>query len=245
MKNWRKIKRKISFVFKILSFLTVFLLLISLVVYFLTGDFFKITYLNCTKENHPCTDKEKSFFLDLIGENIFLLDSNKIVKALKKTFPKIDKLKIKKQLPNKVLIELTERKSLAGIAFDKKNCYLVDQYGYVLEKTKTCPKTKPKIVLKNIKTNFKLNEEIKEPGLKAGLLVVKLMKDNFLLLNGLVVDSDQRLTLDLSENVTATLSVQKDISLQVDSLQFILRQSKIEGDLPSYIDLRFDKPVIR
>ena len=71
------------------------------------------------------------------------------------------------------------------------------------------------------------------------------MKDNYVLLEKLVVAPEERITLLLTEGVIASLSAKKEIYSQVDSLQFILRQSKIEGELPRFIDLRFDKPVVK
>jgi hypothetical protein len=265
MKLWKKIKRKrktknkkkqakvfrpkpskyLVLTFKTLTSLAVFLFLVGLLIYFLTGDYFKIAYINCTKKDLPCSDKEKSFFLDFIGENIFLLDSNNETESIKKNYPKIESLEVRKELPNKVYITIKEREAFAAVTFDQKYWYLIDRSGYILEKKETYPKSKPKIILKNSHSSFKPDQELNQDGLSAGLFILELIKDNFLLFDRLVVDSNERITLFLSEGVVATLSAQKEVAPQVDSLQFILRQSKIEGDLPSFIDLRFNKPVVR
>lgn len=49
----------------------------------------------------------------------------------------------------------------------------------------------------------------------------------------------------LSGNLHVFLNKEEEISKQVASLQYILNRSKIEGKLPSIIDLRFDKPVLK
>jgi len=49
----------------------------------------------------------------------------------------------------------------------------------------------------------------------------------------------------LSGNLHVFLSKKEEISRQVASLQYILNRSKIEGKIPSIIDLRFDKPVLK
>ena len=77
--------------FKTFVSLFIFVLLITSVIFFLTGDYFKITDISCEKEKLPCSEKERSFFLDLIGENIFLLDTRKIIKSIKSSHPKIEK----------------------------------------------------------------------------------------------------------------------------------------------------------
>ncbi len=62
-------------------------------------------------------------------------------------------------------------------------------------------------------------------------------------------------TLDLSEgkkviatfsgDLTVIFSREKDFHFQVASLQFILWRAKIEGKSPFFVDLRFDKPVVK
>jgi hypothetical protein len=49
----------------------------------------------------------------------------------------------------------------------------------------------------------------------------------------------------LSGNLHVYLKKDEEIPRQVASLQYILNRSKIEGKLPSIIDLRFDKPVLK
>lgn len=49
----------------------------------------------------------------------------------------------------------------------------------------------------------------------------------------------------LSGNLHIFLKKDEEIPKQVASLQYILNRSKIEGKLPSIIDLRFDKPVLK
>lgn len=58
-------------------------------------------------------------------------------------------------------------------------------------------------------------------------------------------EGDNYLEATLSGNLYIILNKDEDILRQVASLQFILNRSKIEGKIPSKIDLRFDKPVIK
>lgn len=48
----------------------------------------------------------------------------------------------------------------------------------------------------------------------------------------------------LSSGVAVTFSQEKDLALQVASLQLILQRFKIEGKTPKKIDLRFNKPIV-
>ena len=71
---------------------------------------------------------------------------------------------------------------------------------------------------------------------------------NLLQMSGLGVETikslDNSFEATISGNLTVLFSKEIEYALQVASLQFILERSKIEGKIPSKIDLRFDKPVL-
>jgi len=50
--------------------------------------------------------------------------------------------------------------------------------------------------------------------------------------------------VSMAGNLNVIFSKEKDYTDQIASLQFILERSKIEGKVPSKIDLRFSKPVL-
>ena len=50
--------------------------------------------------------------------------------------------------------------------------------------------------------------------------------------------------VDLASGISVFISSKKDLSLQVSSLQAILKQLTIEGKEAKSIDFRFDKPII-
>ena len=59
-----------------------------------------------------------------------------------------------------------------------------------------------------------------------------------------VVASGSSYLVTLKDGGQVLLSPQKDISVQISSLQFILSRLTMEGKLFSQLDLRFDKPII-
>lgn len=61
-------------------------------------------------------------------------------------------------------------------------------------------------------------------------------------LDGLTLGENEHVAT-LSGNTTVLFSSKKNLKSQVASLQFIISRSKIEGKIPSKIDLRFEKPV--
>lgn len=75
-------------------------------------------------------------------------------------------------------------------------------------------------------------KQIKEFAFKEGLKLV------------LVERSERALMTKFSSGLTCVFSLEKNLESQLASLQFILWRSKIEGEYPTKVDLRFDKPVI-
>ena len=55
----------------------------------------------------------------------------------------------------------------------------------------------------------------------------------------------RKLVATFSGNLTVIFSKEKDFDFQVTSLQFILWRAKIEGNKPFFVDLRFDKPIVK
>lgn len=58
------------------------------------------------------------------------------------------------------------------------------------------------------------------------------------------VVSPREIEVWLEEGILILFNSEKDVDIQLDSLQLILSRAKIEGKTIKKIDLRFDKPVI-
>jgi len=56
--------------------------------------------------------------------------------------------------------------------------------------------------------------------------------------------SPREIEVWLEDEVLILFNGEKDVGVQLDSLQLILSRAKIEGKTIKKIDLRFDKPVI-
>jgi hypothetical protein len=64
-------------------------------------------------------------------------------------------------------------------------------------------------------------------------------------LKSLDLSSEKKVIATFSGDLTVIFSREKDFHFQVASLQFILWRAKIEGKSPFFVDLRFDKPVVK
>lgn len=109
-----------------------------------------------------------------------------------------------------------------------REAFLLDEEGVLFSGT-TSATLKIYSSEKNI--NFKnilaILNKIKIFGIEVGETVVAQ--------NSLTINSMPKIVLDLD----------RDLSLQIASLQLILQQAKIDGEAAEFIDLRFDKPVVR
>jgi hypothetical protein len=64
-------------------------------------------------------------------------------------------------------------------------------------------------------------------------------------LKSLDLSDGKKMIATFSGDLTVIFSREKDFHFQVASLQFILWRAKIEGKSPFFVDLRFDKPVVK
>jgi hypothetical protein len=240
----KKIRRHLLFTFKSFISLVVFLLLIGGVIFFFRSDYFKINSLSCEKDGLPCSEKERALFVDMLGANIFLIESHKIIQSVKDNHPPIKQVTIEKKLINKVFVKLVERKELMGLTTNGKDWFIIDDEGFIFRQVYQQPKNLPLVYFENNAINLEINHYLDGEQKTSLLSIFRAMEDNFIFLGKVVVGPHETITLFLGEGAIASLSARKKITSQVDSLQFILRQSKIEGNMPSRIDLRFDKPVV-
>lgn len=78
---------------------------------------------------------------------------------------------------------------------------------------------------------------------KVGQLTDGLKKNN-IEYSSVHLEKDNAIVVKLKEGGVVTFSSQKDIILQIASLQYILSHLTMEGKLFTRLDLRFEKPVI-
>ncbi len=241
--KFRKFLTKVQSFVKFSAMLAIVFGLIALFIYLLKADFLKVKWLECeTNDGQMCQEKEIIFLDDLKGKNIFSLNPSKEEAELKKELLWIKQIKIKKRPPNKLLIVITHREPIVIFSKDEKVWYICDEEGFIFSKTTKKPNDLLTFFLPadfSIDLGDKVDFRLEFP-----IELVKTLKNEFIFIDKGYFDFPN-LTLFLDHSRTASLSAEKPVDVQVGSLQFILRQSKIEGKLPGSIDLRFSKPVIK
>ena len=204
-------------------------------------DLLKVQQISCQINDTNCPGEIWTDLMALsLGKNIFSFPIESINLQIKNSYPQIDKIKIKKNLPSRVDFNLTSRQPQVAISGEK--FHLVDFQGVVIEKSETSGEY-PLIFLEpemNLKVGEKFNQkEVLETieaivGLRLRLIEPKLAK----------IISFSSVDIWLKDDTQLIISLKKEISSQLDSLQLIYQRAKIEGKKLKQIDVRFDKPII-
>lgn len=245
----RNSKRK-SWLWKII-FLFLLIIFFLLIYISLKANIFSIRFVDLKRENVECLNEGRIKDLSL-GKNIFLINEKNISDEIKKDFICVKSISFSKILPDKLNLDILGRRPVAQLMMSNSEAsasslieniatpsaqgeaYLLDEEGVVFSKGNL---DSPNIYIlsKNIDLGFEDN-------------YLKILK---------ILDNSRKLQLDIKQsyvlnNLLIINSVPKIIfkldfplDLQIASLQLILKVAKIDNKELEFIDLRFDKPVIK
>ena len=250
--NWKRL-------LKILGFI-LFLVLIG---FWLKSDFWQVKKVDCQFNQLNCNAEIASKVRDLsLGRHLLFFPRQLVTDKIKENYSQVHFVKIKKRLPDKLSFELTSRKPVAALARElfsepeatlsgelKKpkfsltgTYYLIDQERVVIQKVDDNPNL-PLILIKN-ELQLKVGEKITQEEVQKTMEILVGMKLRLLEPKLTRIVSLGEIEIWLENEILVLFNGQKDIGVQLDSLQFIYSRSKIEGKQIKKIDLRFDKPVV-
>lgn len=271
----RRIKRRlVGFNIKyILTFFI--LVMFVLIIYFLKSGFFNIKVVEIEVKDIACVQtnqlKDSS---NLSGQNFLFLDFAKVVSNLKNKFVCIKSIEVSKYLPDKVKLQVLGRQPLAVLislkekqasisalvenmatpsAEQVQNSLVVDDEGVIFAEDPNLLNT-PKIYIYNFQTSA--GEKVNNIQIKNILKILEKIKAVGLFVNsGFAGDDFFVVNIEnLKPKIIFRLTDQ--VNIQLASLQLIISEAKINrGTIPDdtgidlrdteFIDLRFDKPVIK
>jgi hypothetical protein len=250
--NWKKL-------LKILGLL-LFLILLG---FWLRSDFWQVKRVDCQFNQLNCNAEIWNKISDLsLKRNIIFFPRQLVTNKIKENYPQVHLVKIKKRLPNKLSFDLTSRKPIAVLSkelFPEPEAtlsaqiespkfsstglyYLLDEEGVVTQKLNE-NQNLPLILIKE-DPQFKIGEKVNSQEIKKTIEILVGMKLRLLEPKVSRVISFREIEIWLGNETLAIFNGQKDVGVQLDSLQFIFSRSKIEGKQVKKIDLRFDKPLI-
>lgn len=208
---------------------------------FYAGSYFKVKTIFCQKGDYNCHKNEILPFNQAINQNIFLLKTKSLAEKIQKNSPDYKEVLIKKKLPDQLMITIVPRSAFVFLEAGLGSKVVVDEEGYVLSDGDLTANL-PRVLVRVLPApGEKISDEITLQAIK----LTKLVQGSFLSFKIIDASGKLNLTLYLSQGLVATFSAQKDLITQVDSLQYILRHSKMEDSKIQAIDLRFQKPVLK
>lgn len=204
--------------------------------------------------------------LGLLGQNFLMLDQKKLTKNLKEKFICIGDVNLSRVFPDKVGIKITARQPVATLVALKekeaslsslieniatpaakliKDSYLVDNEGVIFSKN-TSDADIPRIYAYDLEISLgkKLENNLIDNSLKIleriktfGINVIEAWISDgvFIVLGDSGTFFRGKIIFDLEGR----------IDIQLASLQLILAEAKIDLKELEFIDLRFDKPIVR
>ncbi len=266
--RWRKVKRSkeifgISFLKIILVFLVIFVV-VSIYLLF-RANILIIRSIDVSTEKVECVDGEQvKAASKLLGKNFFFINSKKIEDDLKKNYICIKSVTISKFFPNKIKLDIFGREPAAilvvlrneeasesseleefsklesTMSAEADESFLIDNEGILYSKNIE-QVFAPKVYVSGL--NLTLGEKIEKNLIRNLLKILEKLKIFGLNLTESKIYSENILLINSVPKIILVL--EDKIDTQIASLQLIMNEAKINEENLEFIDLRFDKPIIR
>lgn len=124
----RRLKRRLA----LKMFRTLFLVLVPMLIVYSASIFLEIKKVQIVG-NVPYSNLEMNEVLDkYLTQNLLLIKSAEIENDLRINFPYIDEIKITKNIPDEIMVEVTERTKFTVLESENK-LWFIDKKGEVLE----------------------------------------------------------------------------------------------------------------
>jgi cell division protein FtsQ len=182
---------------------------------------------------------EKKIFI-FRRDNIFLVNLNQIKSETFQKFPQVDKIEFRRKIPDKLLINIKEKREVALFFQNEKN-FLLDENGIIFEEAT------PEVQLLKIESfinrgELVLGEKVIEKETLTKILEIeKKLKDLNISLEKVLIVSEDNLDFKTKEGWEIFIDPQKDIDWQITKLKIALENAIPKERISDleYIDLRF------
>lgn len=233
--------RQIVIPFRPISMLLIIFLTFLSGFLFLRSDFFQVKALDF--EFEKIADEalvRQRVTEEVFARSIFFLDPQAIEQRIKKNFPTIKAISIKKNLPDRLRIRVSVRVPLAIVEAKSKARFLIDGEGLLFREE--AGESLPVISLGE-DFNGGIGFKVSEGGVARYLETLQLVAQKGLTTKAIYL-RPQMVELQLEETLVY-LDVEKEIVQQIDLLTQLLQRYKLGGQVPKLVDLRFGRPVIK
>lgn len=222
----------------------IFFFLLILTSFFISLFFFKIQKIDIKIKSKDANFLGKEL---IIGKNLLFLNIFQLSKDLSELNPEVIQLKIYKVYPNKISISYKLDKPIAVIKANEGYLFLSNQ-GKILQRSKNIEKSS-KLTQINYYQKFDYlsnttGSTIDFVDVKYALSVLTKLKKYKTEVLSIDISRPSMIRFNLGDSIVIFTS-EKPIDEQINKLEKIILQFKVEGNNFSLLDLRFDKPVLK
>lgn len=181
----------------------------------------------------------------LKGKNIFSVDLVSLQRRLQSAYPSVDRLRVVRQLPNRIVITAAKRDPFAVVAVVGQDL-VVDQKGFVLGEMTMAHKGLP-YISGLIDASLTANgRHISSSRLKTGLAIIDAVVQNDYLnkFSKQSLDLNNLSKIQLFLGDIEILLDRSKIGEKVGTLGLLLSDAGVPLDEINYLDLRFKEPII-
>lgn len=216
--------------------------LFAIPLFLVKSEFFLIDEVRCKTQYGPCSPGDENIASNMKDKNLFLLSASETIEDLKQSFINKSVL-VQKVFPKTVEIFIEKRKPVVALMQEEvgnRGFFLIDKDGVVVGFTKDSQL--PLIVVEYKEEDLSVGGTVREKIKKAADILYLLynaqsatqvqLKEDFLI-------------ADLPEGSQVYFPLDKEPQSLVGALQLIIARSRIEGNLPKSIDLRYSNPVLK
>ncbi len=178
------------------------------------------------------------------GTNLFLQNNLAKENAIKSKFTIIDKVKIKQELPNKVIIEIIEKKPEL-VLLNKQSYIFLDSKGEVLNKNdKLNQSTAPILTGVDLQEEINVGQVLVKKEIRVALdFIVKVPEDKQYLIKEISVD-DYGVAIYPAGSYKVMIGDNSNVIIKIRTLETLLRDSALLGNTIDYIDISNPDKII-
>jgi cell division protein FtsQ len=178
------------------------------------------------------------------GDNIFLQNILAKEKSIKDEFNIIEKVKIKQELPNKIIIEVIEKKSKL-VLLNQQEYLFIDENGEIINKSERLNQsTSPILTGTYLKNDTKVGQVLVQKEIRLALEFIKeVPEDKQYLLNEITVD-DYGVAIYPTGSYKVLIGKNTEVLKKLKTIETLLRDSELLGNTIDYIDVSNPDKII-
>lgn len=222
----QKLARKRRLIVVSLFFLI--MALITLVILCFTA-FFPIKEISVSG-SEIYTEQQISEAAQIMSKNLLVISKKKVENNIRKALPYVESIELKRKLPDKVVITVTDAKEYAYYK-SGENYYIISEIGYILKQQPEIPEDIFEIITDGMSGN--VSEKVVYKNSDEEELVNKLisnLSENNIVINKIDVTSTIQITLEVDGRFTVWLGADEYIPEKIDCLATTIEDMKNRGE---------------